>query len=230
MNGVSAITPTTSTEARLDQEITDARESSVSDFNDFLTLLTAQLKNQDPLAPLDSTQFVEQLASFSAVEQQVGTNEKLSRLVAQGAAQEIGELGGWIGQTVDATTALYPLGDDGLSLDVPEQAEAISVEAVISDAEGETIARIPIEDPSKPFVWSGERENGQRAGAGPFAVAFAYEFEGRAPARIDADASGRVVEARIEGEEPTLILDTGAWIRPSDVEALRLASDEAEPA
>lgn len=52
--------------------------SQGDDFNTFLTLLTAQVKNQDPLAPLDSTQFVEQLATFSGLELQAKGNQALS--------------------------------------------------------------------------------------------------------------------------------------------------------
>jgi len=222
----------TSVSAGLDAEIAEARESSVSDFSDFLTLLTAQLKNQDPLQPLDSTQFVEQLASFSAVEQQVGTNEKLSRLVEQGTAQEIGQLGGWIGQTVDARNALYTLGSDGLSVEVPTQTDAASVEAIITDANGETVTRVPVEDPSTPFVWSGDKANGQQAAPGQYGVTFAYELQNGSATSIEASSSGRVVEAQIDDKGPLLILDSGARIRPSDVSALRLgdAADGASAA
>lgn len=214
---------------RLESEITEARESSVSDFNDFLTLLTAQLKNQDPLQPLDSTQFVEQLASFSAVEQQVGTNEKLSRLVQQGAAEEIGALSGWIGQTVEARSALYPLSGDGLTVDIPSQPDATSVEAIIQDGDGHTVARVPVTDPSVPFVWSGEGENGQRASPGDYGVSFAFDFDNRSPTRIEASAAGRVVEARIDGEGALLILDSGARIRPGGVESLHESTDGETP-
>ena len=50
--------------------------ASLSDnFSTFLTLLTSQLQNQDPLSPMDSTQFTQQLVQFSQVEQQIKTNE-----------------------------------------------------------------------------------------------------------------------------------------------------------
>ncbi len=219
----AATAATNTTNAALEAEINEARESTVSDFTDFLTLLTAQLKNQDPLQPLDSTQFVEQLASFSAVEQQVGTNEKLSRLVAQGNAQEIGQLGGWIGQTVDARNAVFPLGSDGLTVDVPSQPDAISVEAIITDSDGDTVIRVPVEDPSKPFVWSGNKEDGQLSAPGNYGVSFAYQFENRSATRIDASSSGRIVEARVDEVGPLLILENGGRIRPSDISALRLS-------
>jgi len=227
----AATTPSPATTAaassKLESEIAEAREKSVSDFNDFLTLLTAQLKNQDPQAPLDSTQFVEQLASFSAVEQQVGTNEKLSRLVAQGQAQEIGQLSSWIGQTVDARQGSYTLGTDGITVDVPSQAGALTVEAIVVDSDGETVAKVLVEDPSAPFTWSGEKTSGQLASPGQYGIAFAYTFENGEPTRIDPAASGRVTEARIDEDGPLLLLDNGMRVRPSDIEVLRLA-DEPE--
>src|SRR5882762_3413381 len=52
-----------------------------SNFNTFLTMLTTQLKNQDPLSPLDTSQFTQQLVSFSEVEQQINTNMNLQQLI-----------------------------------------------------------------------------------------------------------------------------------------------------
>jgi flagellar basal-body rod modification protein FlgD len=67
------------------------------DFQTFLKLLTAQMRHQDPLEPLDATQFVAQLAAFSSVEQQIETNtkletinEKLSRLEYLGIGDDAG--------------------------------------------------------------------------------------------------------------------------------------------
>ena len=51
-----------------------------ADFNAFIKMLTAQVKNQDPLKPIDSTEFATQLATFSSLEQQVLTNSKLSEI------------------------------------------------------------------------------------------------------------------------------------------------------
>ncbi len=59
----------------------DALASLSGDYSNFLTLLTTQLKNQDPLSPMDSTQFTQQLVQFSAVEQQINGNKKLDQLI-----------------------------------------------------------------------------------------------------------------------------------------------------
>ncbi len=67
---------------------TATQATSGEEFDTFLRLLTAQIRNQDPLAPLDSTQFVEQLATFSSVELQAKSNALLAE-IAQMLAQNL---------------------------------------------------------------------------------------------------------------------------------------------
>lgn len=74
------------TREEADVEIKEERSAQAEEFTTFLTLLTAQIQNQDPLAPLDSTQFVEQLATFTNLELQANGNEILegiSNMLAQ---------------------------------------------------------------------------------------------------------------------------------------------------
>ena len=66
---------------------TPATQSSTVDYNQFLQLLVAQLKNQDPTSPMDSTSYLSQLASFSTVEAQTNTNNKLDSLLTSSALQ-----------------------------------------------------------------------------------------------------------------------------------------------
>jgi len=82
-------TPSTAaTSAAANPPATNPAASSTSttglgtDFKTFLTLLTTQLKNQDPLSPLDTNQFTSQLVSFSQVEQAINANSKLANLVS----------------------------------------------------------------------------------------------------------------------------------------------------
>ena len=69
-----------------------------SDFDTFLKMLTAQMQNQDPLNPMDSTDYATQLATFSGVEQQARTNELLTNLGSQMAVLGMSQLAGWVGQ------------------------------------------------------------------------------------------------------------------------------------
>ena len=69
---MSDIAPISNTFASNNLSVDGSLQADIGEeFNSFIQLLTAQVRNQDPLAPLDSTQFVEQLATFSTLEQQV---------------------------------------------------------------------------------------------------------------------------------------------------------------
>lgn len=67
------------------------------DYDSFLKLLVAELKNQDPTEPMDATQYVSQLATFSNVEQSIQTNDKLDEILRAGFLQQAGSL---IGRTL----------------------------------------------------------------------------------------------------------------------------------
>ncbi len=79
---ISSTVATTSTTAATTATSSSSTTGLGSDFKTFLTLLTTQLKNQDPLSPLDTNQFTSQLVSFSQVEQAINENDKLANLVS----------------------------------------------------------------------------------------------------------------------------------------------------
>src|ERR1700686_3412628 len=79
------------------------QQGIADNFQQFLQLLTTQLKNQNPLDPLDTNQFTQQLVSFASVEQQINMNTQLSSLISlQQTAQSTSALG-FVGQTVTVT-------------------------------------------------------------------------------------------------------------------------------
>src|SRR6185369_8847237 len=87
----------------------DALKSLSGDYSNFLTLLTTQLKNQDPLSPMDTTQFTQQLVEFSGVEQQINGNKKLDQLIGlQSTANAYGAVG-FVGTTIAADSNDVPL-------------------------------------------------------------------------------------------------------------------------
>lgn len=88
ISATQASTPTTETKAKSKTQV---------DYDSFLKLLVAQMKNQDPTNPMDSTQYVAQLASFSQVEQSVNMNAKLDNLLQSSALAQANSL---IGRTV----------------------------------------------------------------------------------------------------------------------------------
>ncbi|HZZ11369.1 MAG TPA: flagellar hook capping FlgD N-terminal domain-containing protein, partial [Paraburkholderia sp.] len=77
-----------------------ASQQLAGNFDTFLTLLTTQLQNQDPLSPMDSTQFTQQLVAFSGVEQQINTNNNLQSLIALNQSQQAASAVSYIGHSV----------------------------------------------------------------------------------------------------------------------------------
>src|SRR3569832_441863 len=80
-----------------------------NNFSTFLTLLTTQLKNQDPTSPMDSNQFTQQLVQFSQVEQQINSNKNLESLIALTKSQNATNAVSYLGKTLkltDGTAAL----------------------------------------------------------------------------------------------------------------------------
>jgi flagellar basal-body rod modification protein FlgD len=75
------------------------------DYNSFLTLLMAEMKNQDPTNPMDSTQYVAQLATFSQVGQAVQTNSKLDQLLQSSALSQAGSIIGHTVTSADGTVS-----------------------------------------------------------------------------------------------------------------------------
>jgi flagellar basal-body rod modification protein FlgD len=95
---ISTVNPNPSP-AALQSSAADAAAASL-DYNAFLQLLIAQMKNQDPTRPMDSQQFIAQLASFSNVEQGIKMNQKLESLMTSMALSQVD---GVIGRTVTSS-------------------------------------------------------------------------------------------------------------------------------
>lgn len=191
------------------------------DFDTFLTLLTAQLRNQDPLKPVESTEFVAQLASFSAVEQQVQSNTKLEGILEALASGATGGLSQWIGQEVrNPGSASY----ENKPLDVLylSHTDADRVELVVYDENDAVVARQDVNKDESNVQWAGILADGTRATTGD-----AYRFEtnsireGEVIANTPALVFSTVQEVRKFEGQPVLYFADGTQMFASDVEAIR---------
>ena len=133
-----------------------------TDFDQFLKLLTAQLQNQDPLDPLNSNEFVQQLVSFTGVEQAIATNANLENLIALNKAGQAASAVGYLGTTIEATGNQIALagGEARFLYTLPENAASISI--LIADDAGETVfvGKGNITAGEHGFVWDGRDANG----------------------------------------------------------------------
>lgn len=192
-----------------------------SDFETFLVMLTAQLENQDPLNPIDSTDYAVQLATFSGVEQQVQTNELLRGM--SGGVQGFGalsDLAGWVGMEarVAGQAVLSGTGVD-LSFDAPLGLREGDI--VIRTASGETVARLPVAAGETSARWDGRNSDGMRMEDGSYRVSLSGRDPGGAPVTGEVSAFVRVAEARIGVEGPELRLSDDRVVTPEAVTALR---------
>src|SRR5882757_3061503 len=143
---------------------------TTSDYQTFLKLLTAQLKNQDPLSPMDATQFVTQLATFSQVEQLVSANKGLSQLVdATGANTNRMDLA-YIGRTVEAQTDRFAFDGKNAPLAYAVGKDSKTVEIQIKSADGTVIKTIAGEtaEGRHEITWDGTQDDGAKAPAGTY--------------------------------------------------------------
>ena len=144
-----------------------ARTRLSDNYDTFLILLTAQLQNQDPLAPMDSTQFTQQLVQFSQVEQQIRTNEQLEGLVTQYQAASAGAALSYLGRDaiIEANDTYLAGGAANWAYRLPRTAEDVTIR--VRDLDGRTIftSTGPATQGEHLFTWDGDDRRG-RHGAG----------------------------------------------------------------
>lgn len=149
----------------------EAASASISDsFDTFLALLTTQLKNQDPLDPLDANQFTEQLVQFAGVEQAISTNKKLDQLVALQSASQLDAAVGFLGNDVEAASDLVMLQDDGARLKYQLFGAADTNVVTIVDSFGQPVRTIVGERSAgaHEFKWDGLDNDGNAVSEGVY--------------------------------------------------------------
>ena len=203
-------------------EPASARASATlaSDFDTFLTLLTAQIENQDPLNPADSTEFASQLATFSNVEQNVQTNSLLERLLAQADGQSLDGLAGWIGMEARTTGATHFDGGE-ITVEANVSRFADRAEIVVSAPDGTEVGRLPTDPRSESHTFQPKDAEGRVLPVG----AYSYHVEswsgGQTLQRVDAARYVSVREVLVDGGQPILGLDGGVRTPSSTVSGLR---------
>lgn len=188
-----------------------------SDFETFLKMLTAQLRHQDPLNPLESNDFAVQLATFSGVEQQVLTNELLTDMAGGGAS---GLQAGWIGlEALSPAPARFA--GAPLSLEFEPQPEAASAALVVTDEAGLEVGRHPVDPAQGRITWAGTDRSGGPLPEGRYGFSLrAMSAEGVETA-VPVMSYARVTELRPDPEGTRIVLEGGAEVAADEVVALR---------
>lgn len=193
-----------------------------SDFETFLKMLTAQMKHQDPLNPVDSTQFATQLATFSSVEQQVRTNELLTALGAQMGALSVSQLSGWVGMIARAEMPVHFDGEP-VTISTPAADLADRAELVVRDESGTEIQRLPIDPGRQELDWAGVSDSGAPLPAGIYELSVDSYAADELIASDGVFVHARIVEARNENGRPILVMEGGQEVAAGNIVGLRQA-------
>lgn len=199
-----------------------AASAITADFQTFLRLLTTQMQNQDPLNPMETTEFASQLAQFSGVEQQVRTNDLLTGLQTSFATMGMGQFGDWIGMEVRAE---MPVNYQGQTVTIAGAPNALAdrMDLVVRNERGEEVQNIPLPLGSETFEWTGRDPSGASVPQG------IYTFSIRnwtADTILDDRAAmiySTVQEAQLVGQDIWLTMDGGLSIPAQSVLGLRHA-------
>ncbi len=138
-----------------------------TDYNSFLQLLTTQLKNQDPLSPMDTNTFTQQLVAMNGVQQQLLTNNLLTSLVSQGSSAATAV--NMIGKQVEAQSSSATMSNGTANWTYELDADAQASTLQVSDANNNVVWSGPASDLTKgqhDFSWDGTTSSGGKATTG----------------------------------------------------------------
>ncbi|MEA2987456.1 MAG: flagellar basal-body rod modification protein FlgD [Alphaproteobacteria bacterium] len=186
-NSVAATTKSGATGASPASAGADTK-TIAGNFNTFLTLLTTQLKNQNPLDPLDTNQFTQQLVQFAQVEQQIKQNDQLATMISIERAAQATTALAFVGATVavDGQTAALTDSRATWSLQVPKP---VSATVTIKTSTGQTAysGSFSMSTGTQNFTWDGRGNNGTQWPAGNYTISI-----------TGTDASGQTVAIATE--------------------------------
>lgn len=190
------------------------------DFETFLKMLTAQIQNQDPLNPMEGSDFAVQLATFSGVEQQVRTNDLLVDLARQMGASGLSQLSGWIGKEARTTAPVY-FGNSALTLDVAPDERADSVVLVTMNQAGREMTREEIGPGTGQIEWLGKDALGGKLPDGLYSFRAESYREGELIGESDVGAYARISEAELTDKGVMLVFEGGGSALSEEITALR---------
>ena len=206
---MTAIAPTTTVPSTgTGSTGTDAAAQLSGNFDTFLKLLTTQLQNQDPMNPMDSDQFTQELVQFSGVEQQINTNDNLKSLIALTQSNASGAAVSYLGKTVTVTNGDAALQDGKADWSYALGASSASTALTVTNSSGQVVYSTTGSTASgqHDFSWDGTDNNGNQEPDGVYQLTVTA-LAGDGSAVESAVASKGVVdEINMTGSTPMLMI------------------------
>jgi flagellar basal-body rod modification protein FlgD len=185
-----------------------AQQQLAGNFDTFLTLLTTQLQNQDPLNPMDSNQFTQQLVEFSQVEQQINTNDNLKTLIGQGSTTTGAYAVSYLGKAVTVTNGNAPLANGQAIWNYNLDATASQTVLTVTDSNGQTVFTGPGETAAghHTFDWDGKNNDGTQLPDGTYKLTVNAAAGDGTTVQNEVSTAGVVSEVDMTGGTPQLMI------------------------
>ncbi|HWA30117.1 MAG TPA: flagellar hook capping FlgD N-terminal domain-containing protein [Rhizomicrobium sp.] len=204
----SATSGTSSTSSTANSAMQDLS----GNFDTFLTLLTTQLQNQDPMSPMDSNQFTQELVQFSSVEQQINTNSNLEKLISlqQGSANN--NTLGYLGKTITITDGSAALQNGEADWSYALGGASASTTLTVTDANGKVVySQAGDTSPGQhDFSWDGTDNNGAQLSDGTYTLTVSAQAADGSDITTAVASKGVVDEVNFTGSEPYLMVGSMA--------------------
>ena len=193
MTDVNAINGYTQTGAS--STTSSAAQTLSADMNTFLTLLTTQLKYQDPLDPMDTAEFTNQLVQYSSVEQAIQTNEKLDSLLSMNIQNLGAQAVSYIGKVAQVLGDVMPLQDGQAKAAYTLDKDVQSVTIIVKDLTGKVVysEEGEVTAGTHEFDWDGKTAGGQQLEDGAYQIVVsAKAATGETAANVTTTIFGKV--------------------------------------
>lgn len=181
------------------------QQEIASNFQEFLQLLTTQLQNQDPLSPLDTNQFTQQLVAFASVEQQLKTNTDLDQLVTLNKTSQATAALSFVGKqvTADGSTTQLKNGVAVWNITSPKPAAA---SISILDQNGNTVwtGQQTLDTGAQSYSWNGSSSTGTIAPDGLYTIQITAQDASAQPVTVSTQYTGTVTGVDLSGSQPLL--------------------------
>lgn len=184
------------------------RTTIVQNFDTFLNLLTTQLKNQNPLEPLDTNQFTQQLVQFASVEQQLKSNDTLSALLTSAQTSTLTNAAAFLGNNITADGKTTRLQGGAVTWQLTAPRAASEAVITIKDASGAVVStqKKALTIGQQSFAWDGRTSTGAVAPDGDYSITVTARDASGQDMAVATELTGTVDGVDLSGAVPTLLV------------------------
>ncbi len=195
------------------------KQNGELDKDAFLKLLVEQMKNQDPMDPMDNQEFISQMAQFSSLEQEMGINQNLQTLQLAMLAQNNAQSAALVGRVVTAKGDTFQFGGSSTDLSYNLGASAQKVRITIKDDHGQVVRTVELGETGSGdnvFTWDGKNDEGMPLAPGNYSFTVEAWDQGGNAITTATYVKGTVTEVYFDKGYPELMV-AGRRIKLGDV-------------